>query len=877
MMELPNLLLSYGINLIAKGSEYQCLCFAHDDKNPSMSVYVNGAKKYIAHCFSCGFHEDVIGTYCYLNGLNPKVPADFLKAKSALESGIASSGKPFATISVAKAPPAMEREFLVPPDDDQVPEMGWLRGRDGIEFGMPERVLLFRTPDGKPWFYEARYIVNGRKEPRCFTYGKIGAKASRWACTFPPKPRPIYGLDKIAATTGQIAVFEGARKAELAQSLVPASLACTAWVGGAGAWQHSDWAPVVGRPILLFPDADVPGRKAMDDLAQHLSGLGCSVNIVDDPASPDKWDICDKEWSPEEFIAWAKAHKSQYPAHEIPLQQEDQADASIYELAPVAEDQESLADAPVDERGATDAHDTQRVESYMSRTTSAVWTPSPADLFSGFVVAPLAKELLPPVVGDHIFDLAEVINTDAAFGAITAIATVAGLLDDRIKIHLNYRYRESARLWVMCCGEPSTKKSPIMDAVRYPLSKIKQHYAALEKGIKQRQEVIDARHKAKLKEYTEACIKSDDHDVLEPPPAERLERRRIDGDNLTREALEVVLQDMPSGVLIHADEMAAWIGSMDAYKAAGVKADRALWLRAYNGGPMQIDRVTRGSYLIENWSATISGGIQPSKLANIAGQLDDDGLLQRFLIVASNRGGGQGLTNQGPNEAAEKAWSDLLNAIVSTKPGGGAVMLSPEAAEIRNAAVSEIYRIINSNMISRAFCTALGKWEGTTGRMILIYHAIDCAQKGVHPENALVSAATAQMAIDYMMRHLLPHMVSFYEDGIGQSAAQDIARLLAGRIIARGDVELTIRELSQYGPHKWRHASEENKRQAIAKLIEYGWIESADLGNHVSRLPSRYRINPHVHESFAKYRAAEQAKMDAAREIGDRIKAGSRG
>ena len=42
MRELPDLMLSYGIKLKERGNRYECLCPAHDDHNPSMSVYRNG-------------------------------------------------------------------------------------------------------------------------------------------------------------------------------------------------------------------------------------------------------------------------------------------------------------------------------------------------------------------------------------------------------------------------------------------------------------------------------------------------------------------------------------------------------------------------------------------------------------------------------------------------------------------------------------------------------------------------------------------------------------------------------------------------------------------------------------------------------------------
>ena len=69
-VDMPNLLLSYGVSLRKMGTGYQCKCFAHDDHNPSMSVYRDDNGVWKAHCHSCGFHEDVIGTVQYHEGVN---------------------------------------------------------------------------------------------------------------------------------------------------------------------------------------------------------------------------------------------------------------------------------------------------------------------------------------------------------------------------------------------------------------------------------------------------------------------------------------------------------------------------------------------------------------------------------------------------------------------------------------------------------------------------------------------------------------------------------------------------------------------------------------------------------------------------------------
>lgn len=892
MQELPSLLLAYGISLKQVGNEFSCLCFAHDDHKPSMSVYKNGDNKWTCHCFSCGHHSDVIAAYCYLNDMDTKNPQHFLQAKSALEGGDIYTGKPFAIIEngITKLTPRPERTMLIPTADTKPPKMNWLKGKDGREWGEPDEVFIFRQPDGTHWMYEARWNIANtetgeiKKEPRVFSYGRRGSKPPNWECAHHLAPRPLFGLDVLAKLPkAQVVVCEGARKAQAAQTLIP-MLACVGWAGGAKAWSRTDWSPIENRSVILWPDADEPERTCMAEIAQQLIAQGCTCFILNTDDKPDAWDAVDaiKEgWDTQRTLAWAKANKGD--AVKAVKAEEKKTSEEIIEHEPLLLDNHSEGgsfDQPTftgnfDNEYLSDDIPAHIIESQSRHVDygDTIFAKDPVDLFDDFVVPALQRDMLPEVISNHIFDLADVINTDPAFGAITALTTIGGLLDDRIKIHLNEGYNESARLWTLCIGEPSTKKSPIMDAVRNPTSEIISKVAADDAKVAQRQKVIDARYEAKLKEYTKACIDSDNHTVLEPTPPDRLERRRIKCDNTTREALEEMLRDMPSGIHLHADELSGWIGSMDAYKQAGVKSDRPMWLRAFNGGHMHIARVGRGEFDIENWSVSISGGIQPSKLASMAGQLDDDGLLQRFLIVCSTRDGDQGLTRPIRRDYYEK-YAAVFDAVSNMKHGNGYVHLTPEAASIRNDSVKQIYDIIKSGMIGRAFCTALGKWEGVSARLILIYHAIECATQGVHPASAHVQADTARMAMHYMMHHLLPHMVSFYEDGLGQSDISDATRILAGRILAEGINEITLRWLGRNSPSRWRSLSDDKQRQVLSRLVEYGWLEPVGYLEGMSKKYKRYLVNPIVHDKFTHLHEKEKDKLSRARDMAAKIRRG---
>ena len=93
------------------------------------------------------------------------------------------------------------------------------------------------------------------------------------------------------------------------------------------------------------------------------------------------------------------------------------------------------------------------------------------------------------------------------------------------------------------------------------------------------------------------------------PPSPPLQTRlRI--EDATVEATQQVLEGSPWGVLLLQDELSGFFGQMDRYNGnKGAQADRAFWLRSWNGGDFSLNRVGRGSAVIDNLSISMLGGI----------------------------------------------------------------------------------------------------------------------------------------------------------------------------------------------------------------------------------------------------------------------------
>ena len=96
----------------------------------------------------------------------------------------------------------------------------------------------------------------------------------QWQWKQIPENRPLYGLDELAQNPSQhILLVEGEKAADAAKELFPSHV-CMAWPMGANGISKVDFSPLIGRTILLWPDNDQAGIKAMQEVQKKLKAVG---------------------------------------------------------------------------------------------------------------------------------------------------------------------------------------------------------------------------------------------------------------------------------------------------------------------------------------------------------------------------------------------------------------------------------------------------------------------------------------------------------------------------------------------------------------------------------------------------------------------------
>lgn len=191
--------------------------------------------------------------------------------------------------------------------------------------GLPERVWTYRDAAGQVMGYVYRFRTSeGGKEVLPLVWARhVKSGKTEWRWLSWAEPRPLYGLDRLAARPeATVLLVEGEKCADVGGAELD-DLVVVSWPGGGKAVDKIDWSPLHGRKVVQWPDCDAqreplgkaekaaglvpeakpilpaekqPGIKAMDRIAVHLSSGQSKLWRMEIPApgeKPSGWDIAD--------------------------------------------------------------------------------------------------------------------------------------------------------------------------------------------------------------------------------------------------------------------------------------------------------------------------------------------------------------------------------------------------------------------------------------------------------------------------------------------------------------------------------------------------------------------------------------------------------
>lgn len=234
----------------------------------SLVVETQGPRRGLWHDFATGDKGDILDLWAHAQGFSITGEFGLL-----LEDVAHWLGMPASTPSISKPHPS---------------------GVAYDELGAHTGKWDYHSADGKLLACVYRYDTQNGKEYRPWD---ARARLQRM-----PDPRPLYNLPGISRSQ-TVVLVEGEKCADALSQL--GITATTAMGGALTALDKTDWSPLAGKTVIVWPDNDVAGAHYADAVIPKLQEVGARevrrLSIPND--KPGKWDAADAVREDEDIAA----------------------------------------------------------------------------------------------------------------------------------------------------------------------------------------------------------------------------------------------------------------------------------------------------------------------------------------------------------------------------------------------------------------------------------------------------------------------------------------------------------------------------------------------------------------------------------------------
>lgn len=552
---------------------WTCRCPAHSDKAPSLSIGEGDDRRALVYCHAGCTPEQV----CEAVGL--RLSDLFLEADAGQWRPPRTSG----TVTVTETPATdSARGGFSDSDAPSFPRAEEAIAHLEHRHGPRSAEWTYTNTEGEPVGFVIRWNLppdTPDEKPRKRVL-PVSLVDGRWQNRGMPEPRPLYELPDLlaAAPSTPVYIVEGEKAADAAQSL---GLTATTSPHGSQSASKADWSPLSGREVRILPDHDQAG----EEYAEAVTGLALtagarSVRIVrladawsDMPESGDIADLLEHHGGDPEAVR-----------------------AEVEHLA-------------------------VRCEPETAPTAASI----------GRQYLPFPVTALPHPISTFVAEAAEAIGCDPSSVALPLLSALASAIGTTRSIQLKRGWAEPPIIWTAIVAESGAKKSPPLARALQPIRRrqrraMKDHAAAMEDY-----ETATAIHERDTAEWKRSASSL-------PPPVkpQRPVPTRYVVDDVTTEAIAVLLQENPRGLLMTRDELSGWF-NFDRY-VGGKGGDAAKWLEMHCGRALVVDRKGSGNIHVPRAAVSITGSIQPEILRRVlTAEHRSNGLAARILFCLPPR------------------------------------------------------------------------------------------------------------------------------------------------------------------------------------------------------------------------------------------------
>ncbi|WP_375678201.1 YfjI family protein, partial [Bartonella sp. AP72JLCBS] len=337
-------------------------------------------------------------------------------------------------------------------------------------------------------------------------------------------------------------------------------------------------------------------------------------------------------------------------------------------------------------------------------------------------VEPFDPLQLPMPFMDYVYDVSERQQAPMDFIAVSALCALAAVIGNGVRIAPKQHddWKIVPNLWGALIGQPSTMKTPTMQAALTPITCLQKKWYKdwLKQKEKQEiEEILETLDKSEKKKQAHKAIKKGDLETAHALLSETLSKDNARDEDVSRfivndvtvEKLGELLKENPRGLLMVRDELSGFLANLERRE---YQTDRAFYLTAFNGeGQFTYDRIGRGTIFIPNATVSIIGGIQPSRILpfirNVLYGKGNDGFLQHFqMLVFPDETKDWKWVDRPPNQEAWETYEGAFRSLYDNPLGSPehplVMCFSAEAQEIFREWMQKIFKEAKENNLSES-------------------------------------------------------------------------------------------------------------------------------------------------------------------------------
>ncbi len=376
--------------------------------------------------------------------------------------------------------------------------------------------------------------------------------------------------------------------------------------------------------------------------------------------------------------------------------------------------------------------------------------------------------VLPESLRAWVTATAEATQTPKDLAGLLSLAICAGAVARRVEIEAGRGYVEPLNLYIAVLLDPANRKSSVFRSATAPLRSIEAELIEtagpeIARALSDRRmrEAALKKCEAKAAGGNEAAraeaLGLAEELAIEPVPS----MPRLLVDDATAEAVEMALAAQ-GGRLVVAGAEGGLFDVMGGRYAGGA-ANLDCFLKGHAGDDLRVDRVSRGTLIVDRVCLTLAYALQPEVLRGMASQraFRGRGLIGRFLYgVPESPLGSRRIDPEPVRDDVAKQYENVVRRLAEIPDrfdGPGVLMMSPAAATAFKAWVTEVEAMLGNDGRLASMRDWGGKLVGLTARLAGVIHLVheieapDPVAVAIDVDVIKAAIVMARWAVDHAM------------------------------------------------------------------------------------------------------------------------------